>query len=176
MQWRGFRDVTYEGVVYGQKDREFPRYIDLPLHTAQPFRVALTGNPPYDLAAHGWEIVPGWIPTRTPESYRAFIEDSRAELSVAKHGYVQMRGGWFSDRSVCYLASGRPVLVEDTDLADWLPTGEGVVVFDDLDSALKGVELINRDYERHCSSARQIAENIFSTERVLPPLLESALA
>ena len=94
---------------------------------------------------------------------------------MAKHGYVQMRGGWFSDRSVCYLASGRPVLVEDTGLADWLPTGEGVVTFRDVPEALAGVARINADYAGQRRAARQIAETYFAAERVLPPLLTAAV-
>jgi hypothetical protein len=176
MQWRGFRDVTYRGVEYGQKDKEFPKFIDLPRRTPQPFRVALTGAPPEDLVRHGWEVVPGWVPSRTPEAYQAFIRQSRAEFGVAKHGYVRMRGGWFSDRSVCYLASGRPVLVEDTGLVDWLPVGEGVVTFRDLSGAVRGIEAINVDYERHRRAARRLAEQVFAADRVLPPLLEAALA
>jgi hypothetical protein len=174
MQWRGFRDVCYEGVAYGQKDREFPRFVDLPRRTTQPLLLALTGNPPphLDPAAHGWQVVPGWVHSRTPESYRSFIQGSRAEFSVAKHGYVLMRGGWFSDRTVCYLASGRPALVEDTGLRDWLPVGEGVVTFEDVDQAVRGIETINEDYEQHCRAARLLAEEYFSAGRVLPPLLE----
>ena len=83
---------------------------------------------------------------------------------------------WFSDRSVCYLASGRPVLIEDTGLGDWLPVGEGVVTFADLNEAAAGASAINRDYDRHRSAARQLAENIFSTDRVLPRLLEEAMS
>jgi hypothetical protein len=176
MQWRGFRDVTHQGVLYGQKDREFPHFADLPRHTAQPFRLALTGAPPGDLARHGWEVVPGWVPSRTPWSYRDFIRESRAEFGVAKHGYVRMRSGWFSDRSVCYLASGRPVLVQDTGLDDWLPTGAGVVTFRDVPGALRGVEAINADYAGHRRAARRLAEEFFAAERVLPPLLDAATA
>jgi hypothetical protein len=174
MQWRGFREVTHEGVVYGQKDREFPRFIDLPRLTPQPLRLAVSGTPPDDLVRHGWEVVPGWQPSRTPWTYRDFIQGSRAEFSVAKHGYVRMRAGWFSDRSVCYLASGRPILVQDTGLADWLPVGEGVVTFDDVAGAAAGIERINADYERHCRAARRVAEEHFAAARVLPPLLETA--
>ena len=176
MQWRGFRDVVYDGVLYGQKDREFPKFLDLPRLTPQPFRLAVTGDPPGQLSEHGWEVVPGWIPSRTPWSYRSFIQDSRAEFGVAKHGYVLMRGGWFSDRSVCYLASGRPVLVEDTGLTDWLPVGSGVITFRDPAEAVRGVEAINADYERHRRAARELAEEIFAADRVLPPLLETALS
>src|SRR5207244_9858730 len=141
----------------------------------QPFRIALTGAPPEDLARHGWEVVPGWVPSRTPWSYRTFIQESRAEFGVAKHGYVLSRGGWFSDRSVCYLASGRPVLVEDTGLADWLTVGEGVVTFANPEEAVAGINHINADYERHRRVARRLAEHVFSTEQVLKAFLTEAM-
>jgi hypothetical protein len=176
MQWRGFRDVIHEGVLYGQKDREFPKFLDLPRLTSQRFCLALTGQPQTDLSEHGWEVVPGIVPSRTPWSYREFIQRSRAEFGVAKHGYVLMQGGWFSDRSVCYLASGRPVLLQDTGLDRWLPTGEGVVTFRSVREALDGIDRINSDYERHRRSARALAEGYFATERVLPRLLDEAMS
>lgn len=175
MHWRGFREVEYGGVRYGQKDKEFPRFIELPQHTTQPFKIALTGGEPHMLTQHGWEVVEGWVASRTPDMYQAFIQASRAELLVAKHGYALMRPGWFSDRSACYMASGRPVLVQDTGLEDWLPTGEGVVVFRDMQEAVRGVEAINLDYDRHCRMARALAEEYFAADRVLAGLLDSAL-
>jgi hypothetical protein len=175
MQWKGFREVEYNGIIYGQKDREFPKFIDLPKHTSQPMQIAIMGAPPDDLLEHGWEVIPGWIPSRTPWSYREYIQNSRAEFGVAKHGYVLMRGGWFSDRSVCYLASGRPVLVEDTGLSDWLPTGQGVITFSNLLEAISGIEKINADYEQNCMAARRLAEEYFATEKVLAPLLKMAM-
>jgi hypothetical protein len=175
MQWRGFREVTHDGVVYGQKDKEFPRFLDLPRLTPQPFRLALTGAGEEMFLEHGWEVVPGWVPSRTPWSYREFIRESRAEFGVAKHGYVLMRGGWFSDRTVCYLASGRPVLLQDTGLSDWLDVGEGVVTFQDLAGALRGIETINADYDLHRRAARRIAEEVFATDRVLPRFLADAV-
>src|SRR6266567_1013817 len=138
MRWDGFQDASYQGETYGQKDREFARFIDLPRRTAQPFRIALNGPP--TLADYGWQIVPGEDATRTPQTYRQFIQQSRAEFGVAKHGYVQMRPGWFSDRSVCYLASGLPILIQDTGLTDWLPVGEGILTFQDCAGILVGVE------------------------------------
>jgi hypothetical protein len=174
MRWSGFQDSNFEGKTYGQKDQEFARFIDLPRRTTQKFRLALNG--PGTLAEHGWEIVPGEAATRTPEAYREFIRSSRAEFGVAKHGYVQMRGGWFSDRSVCYLASGLPCLLQETGLADWLPVGEGVVTFRDLPEILAGIAAINARYEAHRRAARHLAEAVFSTEKVLPPLLEAAMS
>jgi hypothetical protein len=120
--------------------------------------------------------VPGEVATRTPQAYRQFIQQSRAEFGVAKQGYVKMRGGWFSDRSVCYLASGLPLLIQDTGLSDWLPVGQGVVTFQDLPDILRGIDLINTGYERHRRVARKLAENYFSAEKVLPALLEAAMS
>lgn len=175
MQWRGFHDLQYEGVSYGQKDREFPKFIELPLHTSQPLRMALLGKPPEFPAKYGWDVIPAEGPSRTPISYREFIQDSRAEFGIAKHAYVQMRGGWFSDRSVCYLASGRPVLVQDTGQRDWIPTGKGIITFRDMAEAVAGIELINQDYEGHRAAARALAEEYFAAGLVLPPLVEQAM-
>jgi hypothetical protein len=149
--------------------------MDLPRLTPQSLRIALTGADPQRFLEHGWQVVEGWEATWAPSSYREFIQGSRAEFSVAKHGYVVTRGGWFSDRSVCYLASGRPVLVQDTGLGDWLPTGEGIVTFRDVAEAVQGIEAINADYERHRRVARRLAEEYFSADRVLTSLLEAAL-
>ena len=176
MRWQGFKEVTWNGVAYGQRDKEFPAYLDLPRRSAQKFLIAQMGAKPELLTGHGWEVAPGEVISRTPESYRQFIGESRAEFSVPKNGYVRMRGGWFSDRSVCYLASGRPVLIEDTGLADWLPVGEGLLTFRNADEALAGVDAINADYARHRRAARRIAEQHFATEKVLPALLEEAMA
>lgn len=175
MQWQSYPDVTYQGRSYGNKDREFPKFMDLPKHTPQPLRIALTALEPKILTDAGWEIVDGWKATFTPADYQSFVRQSRAEFAVAKHGYVMSRGGWFSDRSVCYLASGRPVLVQDTGLEDWLPIGKGVVTFTDMAEAIHGIERINSDYEEHSRVARRIAEEFFAADRVLSALLEAAV-
>jgi hypothetical protein len=175
LRWQGFREVNHNGVSYGQRDREFPRFFDLPGLTAQKFSIAQLGVEPEALSRHGWESLPGEVASKTPASYRRFIQESRAEFSVPKNGYVKMRGGWFSDRSVCYLASGRPVLIQDTGLCDWLPVGEGLVTFNDPRDAAAGVERINGNYEQHRRAARALAENVFSTGRVLPEFLDAAM-
>jgi len=175
MRWQGFKEVTWNGVAYGQRDKEFPAYLDLPRRTAQKFLIAQMGAKPELLTGHGWEVALGEVVSRTPASYREFIAQSRAEFSVPKNGYVQMRGGWFSDRSVCYLASGRPVLIEDTGLADWLPIGEGLLTFRNADEALAGVAAVNVDYPRHRRAARRIAEEHFATDKVLPRLIEEGM-
>jgi hypothetical protein len=175
MQWRSYKEVSYKGVRYGNKDKEFINFMHLPKLTSQPFRIAVTGGHPEELSRHGWEVEIGWQVSRTPMSYREFIQRSRSEFAIAKHGYVATKGGWFSDRSICYLASGRPVLVQETGLGDWLPIGEGLLTFRDVTEALRGIEAINADYEQHRRAARLLAEEYFATERVLPSLIESAM-
>jgi hypothetical protein len=176
IRWQGFREAAHNGVSYGQRDKEFPLYFDLPGATSQKFRMAQMGAKPELLAQHGWDVVPGEVISRTPDSYREFIRNSRAEFSVPKNGYVKMRGGWFSDRSVCYLASGRPVLIEDTGLREISPVNEGLVTFTDLPGAIAGVGNINTNYSRHCRAARALAENIFSTGRILPEFIRAAMS
>lgn len=175
VRWQGYTDVQFGGSSFGQRDREFPKFLNLPRLTAQKFRLATMGIKPDELTRHGWESVPGEVISRTPDSYREFIQESRAEFAVPKHGYVEMRGGWFSDRSVCYLASGRPVAVEDTGLNDWLPVGEGLLTFHDMESAQNAVKKINSDYQRHRQAARALAEKHFAASRVLPALLETTM-
>jgi hypothetical protein len=175
MRWQGFKEVSYRGVTYGQRDKEFPRYFGLPQRTAQKFLIAQMGIKPEELTRHGWEVAMGEIVSRTPQLYREFIQQSRGEFSVPKNGYVAMRGGWFSDRSVCYLASGRPVVMEDTGLSDWLPVGEGVLTFNNPDGALQCVETVNADYEKHHRAARHLAAEHFATDKVLPALLDAAM-
>jgi hypothetical protein len=176
MQWHSYAEVSYRGERYGSKDREFARFLDLPRHTSQPLRIALTGGDPQTLTEHGWEVCVGWSTSFTTEAYREFIGDSRAELSVAKQGYVALRSGWFSDRSACYLAAGRPVLLQETGLEDTLPVGEGVLTFRDLPEAVRGIERINADYDRHCRAARRIAESHLDASAVLQRLLERAMS
>ena len=174
LQWRSYKEVEHAGVRYGNKDREFPHFLDLPRRTAQPFRMALTGAPPEWLARHGWDVVSGWLASLTTDDYRRFIQASRAEFGVAKHGYVATRSGWFSDRSACYLASGRPVLVQETGLPDALQGGRGLLTFRDADGALRAIDRINADYAGHCRAARALAEEHFAAGRVLSGLLEVA--
>jgi hypothetical protein len=175
MRWQGFREAKYNGAAFGQRDKEFPKFIELPRLTSQSFEIALMGIKPEHLSEKGWGVAPGEKISRTPFTYRVFIQQSRGEFSVPKHGYVECKGGWFSDRSVCYLASGKPVLIEDTGLNGWMPTGCGVVTFHDVASARLAIEQINSDYKNHCLAARNLAENIFSTRKVLPRFIADAM-
>jgi hypothetical protein len=175
MQWRSYDEVTFEGMTYGNKNLEFPKFLDLPRRTSQPLRIAVSGLPPSKLAECGWDVVVGWRAVWSADDYQRFVSQSRAEFGVAKHGYVLTRGGWVSDRTACYLASGRPVLVQDTGQGQWLPTGEGLLTFEDLQGAVTGIDTINSDYSRHRAAARRLAEEYFSAGRVLSGVLEAAL-
>jgi hypothetical protein len=161
--------------VGGNKDQEFLRFIDLPARTSQPFELAING-PQRLLREHGWETVDAMGVSRSLWDYRAFIQESKAEFGVAKHTYVASRSGWFSDRTECYLASGRPALVQDTGWTGHLPHGEGLLAFSDPDEALAGIDRINSDYERHARRAVEIAREHFDARRVLPRLLDEACA
>jgi hypothetical protein len=171
LQWRSYREIEHEGVRYGNKDREFPRYLDLPKRVRQPFCLAVSGAPAGLLEQHGWRTMEGWVASESVTDYRRFVQQSRGEFSVAKHGYVASRCGWFSDRSACYLASGRPVIVQDTGLADSLPLGAGLLSFQTPDDAVACVDALNADYDRHRAAARRIAEEYFDARRVLGDLL-----
>ena len=114
--------------VGGNKDIEFVKFIDMPSRTRQPFQLAING-PQELLREYGWDTVDAMAMSRTPDGYRDFIRQSRAEFGVAKHTYVAHRTGWFSDRTECYLASGRPALVQDTGWTAHLPSGEGLLAF-----------------------------------------------
>ncbi|MBA3404629.1 MAG: glycosyltransferase family 1 protein [Gemmatimonadaceae bacterium] len=176
IRWTGYREETFGGTTYGQRDMEFPKYLHLPQMVKQPLRMAAMGVAPEILEANGWDFVRGEEVSRTHQAYQRFIQRSRGEFLVPKHAYVSTRSGWFSDRSVCYLASGRPVLIEDTGLGGFLPLGNGLLTFSDPDSAARGLDIINEDYGNHCNAARKLAEQLFSAETVLPAFLEAALA
>ena len=159
--------------VGGNKDQEFLKFIDLPSRTTQPIELAVNG-PRQLLGAHGWHTVNAMDVSRTPEAYRQFIQGSKAEFGVAKHTYVANRSGWFSDRTECYLAAGRPALVQDTGWTRHLPSGDGLLAFSTPDEALAGIDRINSGYTGHARRAVEIAREHFDAARVLPPLLEIA--
>ena len=168
MTWR-IESFTDGG---GNKDVEFAKYIDLPSRTAQPFELAVNG-PRSLLAAHGWATVDAMGVSRTPWDYRDFIHRSKAEFGVAKHTYVSTNSGWFSDRTECYLASGRPALAQDTGWTAHLPAGEGLLSFSTPDEALAAIDRVNSDYPRHARRAGEIAREHFDAGRVLSRLLEA---
>lgn len=174
--WRSYGTVHHEGVAYGQKAHSWRALMDLPQRARVPFAPALSIHPDErnDLEAltrGGWRYVAAEETVATPADYAAFVRGSRAEIGIAKSGYVVSRSGWFSERSACYLASGRPVLAQDTGFGAHLPVGDGLLSFSTLDEAVEGVEEIERDYPRHARAARALAEAYFDSDRVLSSLL-----
>jgi hypothetical protein len=165
---------SFPGMGKGKGD-ELLRLIELPGQTSERILLAIAGKPPTDvLAEHGWGLTDAVQATIDAETYRHFIQGSKAELGFAKAMYVETRSGWFSDRTQCYLASGRPALVRETGFSDVLPVGEGLLSFEDAEEILEGIERISADYELHARRAREIAEEHFAGETVLRSLLETA--
>jgi len=175
--WRAYGSIEHEGVQYGQKVHSLRKLIGLPTRTDTRFLLALTIHPDEtrDLEAleeNGWELVDAATVAGTPPDYQAFIAGSRAELGITKSGYVLSRSGWFSDRSACYLASGRPVIAQETGFSRYLPSGEGLLSFQTEDDALAAVAEIERDYDRHSEAARALAEDHFDSDTVLVRFIE----
>jgi hypothetical protein len=175
--WRGYGSIHYQGVQYGQKAHSLRQFFTLPTRTGEPMRMALAihaGEAPdlSALATNGWHLVDPSDVARTPADYQKFIQESKAEFGIAKSGYVLSRCGWFSDRSACYLASGRPVIAQETGFSHYLPTGEGLFAFERDDEALGAIEELRKDYARHAAGARSLAEEYLDSRKVLPRFLE----
>jgi hypothetical protein len=175
--WRGYGSVELGGVQYGQRVHSMRQFMELPRRTDARFRLALGIHPDERpdleaLAENGWELVDPIEAAGTADRYQRFIQESAAELGIAKSGYVLSRSGWFSDRSACYLASGRPVLAQETGFSRFLPTGEGLLSFETVDDAVAGVEEIRASYAQHARRARELAEDMLDSDRVLGRLME----
>ena len=170
-------DITFEGeTYYWSKDREFLKFIDLPGRVDQPVELAMGLIQVSDqdrslLESHGWHLADAHEFTSDPWPYRDYVRASRGELTVAKDQNVRLRSGWFSERSALYLASGRPVITQDTGFGKFVPTGEGLFAFNTTEEAVAAVETINADYEKHSRAARGIAEEYFRAETVLARVL-----
>lgn len=175
--WRSYGTIVHDGTRYGQRAHSLRELADLPSRCADRLVLALGIDPTEHrdldlLCRSGWVLVDPQAVAGTPRSYRSFVRASKAELGVAKSGYVLSRCGWFSDRSACYLASGRPVVAQDTGFSRHLPTGEGLFAFDGVDAAAGMLAEVSGDYGRHAAAARRIAEDHLDSKIVLGSLLE----
>ena len=164
-------DVEYNGQSYRwSKHHEWEKVIDLPRRTTQSFELAMMPNAERDrqfLRSHGWSLVaPLEMSLDIFGRYPDYFRKSRGEFTVAKDQNVRLRSGWFSERDVCYLACGKPVVTQDTGFSNVIRTGEGLFGFKTGDEALAAIETINRDYVKHCHAARAIADEYFSAPRV----------
>jgi hypothetical protein len=176
--WRGaFGTIETAGHRYGVKAHQWRLFFELPSLVPQQLEVALAIDPADEkdrtaLVDHGWHLVDPRKVAGDPDRFRRYIQGSGGEFSVAQEIYVETNSGWFSDRTVRYLASGKPVLVQDTGFSRNLPTGEGLVTFSSLREAADGAKRIAASYDSHAVAARQLAEEYFDSDRVLGTFLE----
>lgn len=177
--WRGpFAPIEYEGVTYGLRVHEFRRFADLPARTPARLEVALDIHPDEApdldlLRTHGWHLADPAVEAADPWAYREYVQRSRGELMIAKQMYVASRSGWLSDRSICYLASARPVVAQDTGISELYPVGEGLLCFDDPEGAAAALEEVSAHYERHSRAARALAEEHFDSSVVIARILRA---
>ncbi len=178
--WRGYGSVEHQGVFYGQKAHSLRHFISLPARTSARLQLALTIHPDEkpDLQAldeNRWPRVDPVEVAGDPDRYQSYIRASKAELGIVKSGYVESRCGWFSDRSACYLASGRPVIAQETGFSRFLPAGEGLLSFDGMESLVAGIDEIERNYDDHARAAHALAEEHLDSDTVLTRLLERVM-
>jgi hypothetical protein len=174
MQWDSYAPRVYQGRSFGMKSASFTSYWDLPTRTTAEIELAV-GNvsaPRDDLRRRGWVVTNPLEVTRDLRCYQNYIASSAAEFSIAKHGYVSSNSGWFSERSAAYLASGRPVVTQNTGFSTWLPSGCGVLAFNNCDEAVGAIQEVRSRYDAHCNAARQLAEEYFDGRKVLSRLLD----
>lgn len=178
MNWTAAAPLVYDGETWGQKDVEFRRYFALPQAVPTTLLAVAVGQKttgtPFPIEAarrQGWRVLDPAVIAPDWRAYHTFIQESRGEFSVAKETYVKARTGWFSCRSACYLASGRPVIAQDTGWSRYLPTGEGLFAFDDQRSAVEALDRVTAEPDLHARAARAIAEEYFDSDRVLSKML-----
>jgi hypothetical protein len=175
--WRGYGNVELEGVKLGQKVHSMRRFFALPRLCGQSIELAMTIDPAEanDLSAlhqNGWTITDPAAVAATPDAYRTYIRESKGEFGVAKSGYADSSCGWFSDRSACYLASGRPVIAQETGFSRVLPTGRGLFAVSNVEQTAAAIQSLDSDYAGHARRARLLAQEHFDSDKVLRRLLE----
>lgn len=161
---------------YWSKDVNFRQVFEVVRRSGQPIEIAtdLRDGSDFEAArAGGFAMVPALPMSLDVDDYRGYISSSRGEFTVAKDLYVRTRSGWFSDRTACYLAAGRPVVTQRTGFEKFIPSGEGLIGFSTAQEAVGAIEAINGDYDRHARAARAIAEEYFSAEKLLGPIAEA---
>jgi hypothetical protein len=204
MNWTSYKPLAYHGQTYGQKDVEFVKFMNLPqeahptalevalpkLHHVRwqshyekvaPQVQALIENhrqwTPHEVLKHlGWRVIDATAVCCDFTSYRRYIQSSKGEWSVAKNGYVKGKSGWFSGRSACYLAAGRPVVVQDTGFSQLLPVGQGLLSFRTLEEAADGLQEVEHNYCRHSKAATAIGETYFDSDKVLNRIIDQAFS
>jgi hypothetical protein len=173
------KDIEWNGETYSwSKHVEFLKFLDLPRRSQQEFELALAWEDEKDeeaipqLTSQGWRVIDAISLSLNIAPYREYILGSRGEFTVAKDQNIRLRSGWFSDRSACYLAAGKPVVTQDTAFGNILPIGRGLFAFRNMEDILTAIDTIESNYEGHCRAAREIAEEYFAAEKVLGSLME----
>ena len=176
MLWDSYDVRQWQGRSWGMKSQEMEKVLDLPSRCTERFELALGGpTAPRDrLTGLGWTLRDPLEVTLDPWAYQDFLRASKAEFSVAKHGYVASASGWFSERSANYLALGRPVVVQDCGFTRHLPCGEGLLAFDTPEQALAAVQAVAADYPRHAAAALEVAHTSFDAAHVLGAMIDGA--
>jgi len=179
MNWISYDPQEFNGHTYGQKDSEFVKFLELPRHTPETFVLAMgqgfgQKRPTDSILENGWRIVEPDKVIPDHESYRQFLLDSKAEWSIAKNGYVAGRTGWFSCRTACYLAAGRPAVVQDTGWSRHLPSGRGAHAFATLEEARRGIALVVQNYAAESAAAKKFATEYFEAKKVCSKILEDS--
>ena len=177
MNWVSYGGCEYAGEKWGQKDVEFLKFIELPQKTGQEFEIAMGMGPgmkrPTELLHQkGWSIIEPSEHLPDPWKYHDYLRDSKGEWSVAKEAYVKSRSGWFSCRSACYLALGRPCVLQDTGWSEVYQTGSGLFAFNTIEQAVAGIGSVNSAYAKHSAAARRLAEEKFDARKVLGAMLD----
>ena len=190
---QGGRDLEFKGqTYYWSKHHEFLKFMDVPSHVDQRIELAMNLAKPHTfrhrrgtvvpalgiaddeytlLKSHGWQLIDGPSFTTNPWTYRDYIIKSKGEFTFAKDQNIRLKSGWFSERSACYLAAGRPVITQDTAFGCTLPTGTGLFAFNTMEDIICAFDAINTNYEKHSRAAQEIAEEYFKAEAVLEKLL-----
>jgi hypothetical protein len=176
MQWSSYPAVEYGGVTYDMKSASFGAFETLPQHVPVELELALGSSdaPVQALRDLGWKVVDPFPPTRDAWAFQEYVRGSTAEFSIAKHGYVVSKSGWFSERSANYLSSGRPVIAQDTGFANHIPAGRGLFAVSSVEEAVDAIDLIEHGIDDHSRAAREIATEYFESSRVLSALIERA--
>jgi glycosyltransferase involved in cell wall biosynthesis len=171
------KDVVWKDQTWRwNKQDEWRRFIDLPARSEASLGLAIGAIDDQDqalLRSHGWQLTPATA-LANPDNYRDYLRNSLGEFTIAKEQYVRPRSGWFSDRSACYLAAGRPVITQDTGLGNIIPAGEGLLTFETEEEAVSAIATVNGNYARHSQAALELAREFFEAERVIAELLDRA--
>jgi hypothetical protein len=172
MSWQAHQPLQYDGRVYGQKDREFEKFMELPQRSHARLEIAVAGNiPRRQLKDAGWELADAHAVSISLDAFRQYVVGSSGEFSVCKNVFVDTNSGFFSERSAAYLASGRPVVMQETGFSRFLPCGHGLFAVRTVDEAAAAIDAIRTDLNRHCAWAREIAFEYLATSVVLTKLL-----